>query len=85
MTPLDIELLLHYHCRACDFERLDAPAVRESLDHFLREGILRSRSEADGAAYPASYIVTEKGFVLVQALCATPYPVQRWVMPERDA
>lgn len=85
MTPLEIEMLLHYHCRADEHPRLDAPAVRDALHGFLKDGILRTRTVEEmrpAMVNGSSYTPTERGCTLVRALCAVPYPESRWVMPE---
>lgn len=42
MSPLQIEILMHYYTRSTDYRNGDfaAPAVRESIDYFRRVGIL---------------------------------------------
>ncbi len=40
MTPLEIDILIHYYACADDFRDLDAPAIREAIDKFVGEGIL---------------------------------------------
>lgn len=83
MTPLDIEILLHYHCSGSEFDRLDAPACRDAVDDFLREGILRERSDEENhtRAHHRMYEPTDRGRALVNALCMVPYPVQVWILP----
>ena len=83
MYPLHIEILMHYHCCADEFPRLDAPACREVVNEFLAEGILRVRTDDENKArtHWRTYEATERAETLVKALCAVPYPVQRWVMP----
>lgn len=79
MTPLYIEVALHYHCKADEFPRLHAPAVQDVIREFLLQGLL------DCITGPGPrdrmYKPTEGMRVLVDALCATPFPVKKWVMP----
>lgn len=82
MTPNDIDILLHYYCSNTEHERIEAPAVRESIQDFLREGILRQREPEERSLYGATYTTTDRGQMLIRALCSVPYPEQRWVMPE---
>lgn len=43
MTPLQIEIVLHYYVRPTDYRDGDftAPAVSQALDHFKRAGVLK--------------------------------------------
>lgn len=81
MTPLQIEILLWYHGRAEDFERLDAPAVREAVDEFKGPlGMLELRAPAGGGDY-RTYQLTERGRAYINALLMLPLPVCHWVIP----
>lgn len=42
-TPLFIEIGLHYHCRADEFDphRMNAPAVKDALAAFVSHGMLK--------------------------------------------
>lgn len=80
MTPLQIEMLLHYYSRADDYRDGDfsAPAVREALEGFKRDELL----EEDKADTPRTcYVITERGRVYIEAIRAIPLPERRWVMP----
>jgi len=76
MTPSDINVLLHYHVCPEPHPRLDAPAIQETIAEFVTAGILKPgvHPSKDG-----SYITTGRGNALVQMLCSTPFPVQKWV------
>jgi hypothetical protein len=78
VSPLKISILLHYYCSPSDFRDgdFDAPAVREAIDDFLAAGLLE-RSEELGVNYRA----TEATRIFVEAVCALPAPMLRWVMP----
>lgn len=77
MSPSDIEVLLHYHCSPNPHPRYTANAVREATEEFLDLGLIEP-------APRETYTTTEGGKVLVEALCATPFPVKRWVMPTKE-
>jgi len=90
MTPLEIEIMLHYRCTPTDYRGGDfsAPVVREAIDKFKSpvgtwtvSGMLEEvpREEVKEAIYR----ITEKGRIYVGALCCVPIPVQTWVMPDR--
>lgn len=79
MTPNDIEVLLHVHCSPEPHPRQDAPAVESTIDAFLHSGLIEPRVRLAGM-----YTTTERGKMLVEMLCATPWPEQRWVDPRTE-
>ncbi len=76
MTPIEIEILLHYRYRPSDFRDGDfsAPAVRNAIERFLTLGLLEPWAEED-----RSYRLGSRGEAYVNALCAMPLPVRQWV------
>lgn len=80
MTPLQLEILLHYYACANDFRDGDfsAPAVREAIDRFKASEMLTINIERSAA----TYMLTERGRVYVEAVLVVPLPEKRWVMPE---
>lgn len=85
MTPLQIEILLHYYTRTDDYREGDfsAPAVCEAINDFRDrpDGPLISQEQV--ICRHACYALTERGKVFVEAILSLPLPVQEWVMPER--
>lgn len=76
MSPNDIEIVLHFWCSPAAHPRQDAPAVADAIQRFVEAGLFkRSEHAANGIE------CTDGARVLVEALCATPIPVQKWVMP----
>ena len=74
MTPLEVEILLHYHTHTDDIENLDFEAQSEAIDRFVREGFL-TVSEGLMATDPevtATYRPTEKLHKLCDLICAMP-------------
>ena len=80
MTPLHIEIALHYHCRIDQFEMVTTNDTRReyALD-LVRAGLLAKKLGENGSL--TGFIATDGLGVLVEALCSTPFPVKRWVMP----
>lgn len=76
MTPLGIEILLHYSTCAGPFPRIEAPAVADAVEVFCALGLLER-----GAEGQPRYIATEGARVYVMALCDVPLPVRRWIIP----
>ena len=85
MTPLEIDILLHYYTTPVDYRDGDfsAPAVRKAVDEFVADGLLRPTKQKSGGIGPLSYETTERAQVFLQALCALPLPELRWVMPTK--
>lgn len=90
MTPLEIEILLHYHCRATDYRDGDfsAPAVKETIERFRADGLIAELifqpipKTGRGHAPAPRYALTERGQAMVDALCAVPLPSWepgRWI------
>lgn len=79
MTPLEISILLHYHVSPVDYRNGDfsAPAVRNAIDEFRRDGFLAEAVET-------YYHITDKGRFYVEALCSVPLPVATWVIPSKE-
>ena len=73
MTPLQIEVLLHYHTCELVFPRFDAPAVQDAISWFVAHDLITSSLE------PGCYHTTERGKTLVTLLCSIPFPQQQWV------
>ncbi|MDE2107388.1 MAG: hypothetical protein KGL39_59885 [Patescibacteria group bacterium] len=84
MTPLAIEIALHYNCGASDYRNGDfsASAVREVIDGFLRGGLLKADVTGDITEVGApQYRATEGLRMYVRELTEVPCPIQKWVMP----
>lgn len=82
MTPLELEILLHYYCKARDYRDGDFsfPAVREAIESFVRyEKLLVSTPCSDSA-----YVITDRGKFYVDHLLNQPLPKQVWVIPEGE-
>lgn len=83
MTPLEIEILLHYHCRTNDYRDGDfaAPVVRETIDAFRDDhGLIEplpKESREFGVA--RTYRLTQRGEVYIAALKAIPLPTKVWI------
>lgn len=84
MTPLQVEILLWYHARACDYRDGDftAPAVREAIDHFRdRTDTLKENPHTNEPGIYQTYRLTDRGEAFIKAILELPYPVCRWEVP----
>lgn len=76
MSPLAIEIALHYHARAKDYPDLSPPAQQEIIDLFLANGFL---VKANRIAEDVNYKPTTKLHAYCAALCEVPEPEKFWV------
>lgn len=82
MTPLVLEIIIHYYYSPRQYRNGDffAPAVREAIKYFCEnELLLCVRKE--------QYIITDKGkFYVEEGLCQVPLPeeVSGFVIPRKD-
>jgi hypothetical protein len=77
MTPLKVEILLHYYYSPLDCENVEFPAQQEAIGEFLRAGLLMEEPEGCGRRYCGN---TEALNVYVEALMKVPLPHQAWVI-----
>ena len=82
MSPLEIEIVFHYHCHATDYRDGDysAPAVKEAIDRFIQEDVL---TQIEGKFDPPAFRITDRGSAYVEALCTLQIPIKviSWVNP----
>ena len=76
MTPNDLEILIHCHVSPTRHPRIDYHAVRESINKFIKDGIIEESADRDGPHY---YTTTDKGRAWIEMILRTPYPRQVWV------
>ena len=75
--PSDIETILHFYYSPEPHPRLEAPAIKNAIAGFERDGLLEPTPyQRDG-----NYHITDKGKAWVEMICATPYPEQVWRNP----
>ena len=80
MTPLHIDILLHYYTRPGDYRDGDfsAPAVKEYVGWLAGNDLISSAH-----CKVEKYEITDRGRALVDAICDTPLPINKWVVPAR--
>lgn len=81
MTPLQITMMLHYHALAQPYalhepQHARSPAVFEQRSSLIRDEMLALDPDS-----MSGYRVTERGRAYVEALCALPLPIKKWIMP----
>jgi hypothetical protein len=78
MTPLEIEIALHYYYTPLPYPNM--PMRDGIVDAFLAAGLLQPRE----GEYPpdwSKYERTDRLTAYCKALQAVPLPVQKWVAP----
>jgi|GEM_PF-2959731 len=84
MTPLEIEILMHYFCRGVDHkDALNQPqAQKEAFKRFVDEGYLDKscRDKSILATSNMHYTPTAKLNAYCVALCNMPEPHQEWIV-----
>lgn len=86
MSPLELDILLHYHARTNEYADGDpyvmtAPAVRDAINRFVGEDGLLKYRDRQQSGRSGTYELTERGRVYVEHVLALPLPVQTWKMP----
>ena len=81
MSPLEIEIMLHYNSRVVDYGEKDdnrhAPGVVQSLENFCGMGMLEKTNDLS-----VEYRITDKGLAYVKALTEMQTPVCVWQIPD---
>jgi hypothetical protein len=85
MTPLQLQMMLHYYTRAEPYayrepEHATSGAVRDQRQLLENDGLIEP-SETSGSGY----CVTPRGSAFIEALCETPLPICMWIIPRRAA
>lgn len=80
MTPLHIQLMLHYYAVAepyakNDLEHATSRAVSDYTKELLEYGLIVKD------VGPSGFKSTDRGNAYVQMLCNLPLPVCKWVAP----
>lgn len=80
MTPFEIEILLYYYWSSVDeYPKRNAPIFKETIGRFINLGLII----ATPSPHPCCYVYSGNREALtayVNALCAVPLPVQKWVV-----
>lgn len=77
MTPLKIEMLLHWYTTDTDPD-IEGSAQHQAWTAFLEDMLIQSRLIGDTA--PAEYKLTARGRAYVEALLSVPLPKKTWVV-----
>ncbi len=87
MTPLALEIIIHYYYSPEDYREGDAsaPAVKDTICSLFKNGLL----EAAESSSSCKYRITDKGkFYVEEGLCKVPFPKKiknpvLYIIPEK--
>ena len=82
MSPVRINIMLHYYCSPDDYEgKENAQFIEQTLQNFYSTGLLYHSEKGESKAV---YTITQKGRVYVEALINIPVPIliRKWGFPE---
>jgi hypothetical protein len=74
MSPSHIEFLLHCYYSPQKHHRIDAPAIQEAIEEFLKDDLIEIE-----VGEPEIYSTTDRGKAHVRQLCKLPLPTAKWV------
>ena len=85
MTPIQIEIMLHYNSRTNDYgqadDNFDAPAVQQTISWFIEADLLEPNPVASPEEDGPKYRITKKGLAYIDGLRNLPLPVCEWRIP----
>lgn len=84
ISAIHLAIAIHYATRCTEYPDLADAGARQAAEDLVHLGMLEHiHDPADGGMI--GYLKTAGLSVWISALCETPLPVLRWVMPERTA
>lgn len=86
MTPFELNILLHYYCRADDWRNGDHNKLaKDTIGRFLDLDLVKHSNfhieRFDDGSLRARYALTDRGKAYVHALMNVPLPEQIWIVP----
>lgn len=81
VTPLHIQIAMHYHCHPGQYEMVTTNETRRQYaEDLVRAGLLRKEGCLTSGPI-VGYAATDGLRVWIEAICSVPFPVQQWVIP----
>lgn len=79
MSPLEIKMMLHFYAIGEPYKGPEAgsEAFNDAVAWFEESDLITDAQHG--------YQTTERGDAFVRALCETPLPIKKWVMPGKAA
>jgi hypothetical protein len=76
LTPYELRLFLHLHAIAEPYENRETALYVDTVQRFIADGVIEPDDRPG-----SGYMTTHKGIAWLDAILATPQPVQKWVQP----
>lgn len=73
-SPLNLEILLHFHCMAGPLPNISAPAVQEGIKYLIQHELIDT-------SQVSIHCVTAKGKAYIEHILQVPFPEQHWIVP----
>lgn len=82
MTPLAIQMLLHFHSKPTKYPGIENDAQQACLSEFLRDDLINP-GQLDQGNFDEPIRLTDRGQAYVNMLCSMPLPelVSHWALP----
>lgn len=87
MSPLTLQIIIHYCVRAVDYRDgdLSAPAVKQVIAYLENEEMIRKvTKDDDNCFHTMKYVGTTKARYYLDYICKIPFPVNDFKIPEED-
>ncbi len=87
MTPLELQICLHYHTHVEEMQWIfsGAPITEQTMDDLVHLDLLKRNPKYKQGKGAVQFLPTEKLHAYVEILCETPLPIQKWIDPRKDA
>ena len=80
-TPLELEILLHYYITNSDYRELNAPAIKEAIEKFVKLGLLiDNRNNKNDFCHQQFRSNDEALSIYVETLLNVPLPKMKWTI-----
>lgn len=84
MTPLQIQMMLHYYTRNEPYAVREPAHANSGAVHTQRLCLITDEMLTTDPTSDSCFKVTERGHAYVDALMGLPLPIKKWVMPDAD-
>jgi hypothetical protein len=81
LTPFDIMVLTTHHHLSGKLLEVISDKIVDSIRKLISLGLMIENNLGNGTW---NRTLTEGGNLLIEKLCSTPIPIQKWVMPDKE-
>lgn len=79
MTPVQVEVLMHYYYKNDEPPNFDAPSTQDAIGHFLNIGCFEHDPDST-----TNFELTDLGNAFVKAICRVPVPKIAYIDVDGD-